>query len=56
MGSVVARSAIKSYVADMQRQLADMLEELGDPLAPEARKLALSLTDCGAEQDYRPPA
>lgn len=39
----ISEAAIKSYVADMQLQLAEMLEDINDPLASEARKLAFSL-------------
>ena len=53
MGSVMARSAIKTYVSDMQRQLAEMLEEIDDPLAPEARRLADRLREQGDQDDRR---
>jgi hypothetical protein len=38
----MARPAIRSYVVQMQAELAEMLENIGDPLAPQARALNLA--------------
>ncbi len=56
MGSALAASAIRSYVVQMTAEMAEMLENIGDPLAPQARALALSLAEKPAEYECRPPA
>jgi len=50
----ISEAAIKSYVADMQLQLAEMLEDINDPLASEARKLAFSLASPCGDDEHSP--
>ena len=56
MGGAVNGPAVRSYVVQMMAELAQMLEDLEDPLAREARALALRLAEKPAEHERRPSA
>jgi hypothetical protein len=56
MGSALDGPAIRSYVGQMLGEMAQMLEDIGDPLAPEARALALRLSEKPPEHEHRPSA